>query len=204
MATCVVIASSAEVRRVVEDLLEDLGLDPLPVPSLGELLGVVKDVPVGGILLELGTSIKSSPEEKKAANEIARLYPFARFRVIGEEIRIHGDENSLEEFARRCQRSEPRVIRRETRVFRYLSVYLWRDQIPDDAEKTITINVSGGGCFIYSSRDWAIGDRVWLRMADGETAVSGTVRFWRAWGQNNGVPGIGVKFDVESSWGEAG
>jgi len=199
VATCVVIASDADVRSVIEAGLKHLGLDTRGISSLGELPAIVRDVPVGGILLELVTSLKSSAEEKEEAKEVLHLYPFARFRLVGDQINILGDGNSIEDFAARCRQAMPRVIRREARECRYLAVYLSADDGFEDAEKTVTINVSKGGCFVYSNREWRIGNCVWLRFLGQESAVSGTVRFWREWGNDEGIPGVGVKYDSAPS-----
>lgn len=192
-----VIASETYVRTVVEASLRHLGLDTRGVGSLGELAAIVRDLPVGGILLELVTSIKSSPEEKEVTNELAHVYPFARFRLVGQDIRILGEGNSLDGFAQRCLHFNPRILRREARNARHVAVYLSRKPGFEDAEKAVTINMSEGGCLVFSSREWEIGDPVWLRFPGDEIAISGTVRFWRAWG-HKGAPGIGVQFNVES------
>ena len=194
VATCVVVASSDDVRRVIAASLEDLGLDVRAVSALGELPVIVKEVAVGGILLELATSIQSSPEEKEEAHEITRLYAFARFRLLGDEVRILGAGNSLEAFAERCRQSRPRVTRREARERRHLGVYVSGDPGFEDAEKTVTIDISKGGCFVYSSREWRVGDSVWLRFPGEEADFSGTVRFWREWGNDREIPGIGIRF----------
>jgi hypothetical protein len=195
--TCVVIASDAGIRSVIEASLEPLGLHVKGLSSPGDLMGIVRDVPIGGILLELMTSIQSSPEEKEASNEFARVYPFARFRLVGHDVRILGEGNTLEAFAQRCRNFNPRILRRDIRISRNLAVYLSRDPGFEDSEKAVTINVSKGGCFVYTSRDWRIGDYVWLRLPGEEITIVATVCFWCAWGQK-GTPGIGIRFNVES------
>jgi hypothetical protein len=200
VVTCVVIALDAEVRANVEAALKPHGLEARGIASLTELRAVVTSIPVGGILLELATSIKSSPLEKEASNELLGLFPFARFRLAGQEVSILGDEKSLEEFAQRCLRFKSRIVRRTHRESRYFAVYLSPDGQFEDAEKTVTINVGSGGCFAYSSREWKIGDRVWLRLHGEETVYSGSVCFMRSWGNNSAIPGIGLKFDVTPPW----
>jgi PilZ domain-containing protein len=202
--TCVVIAGSADVRSAMEAPLRSLGLDVKGLASLGELASTLKDVQVGGILLELATAIKASPEDKEAANELMRFYPFARFRVIGEEVKVLGEEKSLEAFARQCGQFKPRGLRRETRENKHLAVYLSTDHLFDDAEEAVTINVSKGGCFVYSVREWRIGSSVWLRFLGDQVAISGNVCYWHAWGNNKVIPGIGIKFSAEPGLGQDG
>ncbi|KAA6458614.1 PilZ domain-containing protein [Acidobacteria bacterium AB60] len=200
--TCVVIANHPGVRTAMEAALASLGLQVRALSGLGELPATLKDTPVGGILLELATAIKASQQEKEAANELMRFYPFARFRVVGEEVRVLGQEKSLEAFARQCGQFTPRGVRRESRVNRNLAVYLARGSEFEDAEEAITINVSRGGCFVYSIREWKIGSVVWLRFLGDQVAISGTVCYWHAWGNNKVMPGIGIKFIVPSPFAE--
>jgi len=199
---CVVMAFDAEIRKLLEAQLRPLGLEAKGISSLGELPAVVTCTPVGGILLELATSVRSTPQEKDATHALLQLFPFARFRVTGSEVRILGDEKSLEEFALRCQQFEARIARRDSRENKYLAVYLSRDSRFEDAEKTITINVGKSGCFVYSNREWKPGETVWLRLSGDETALSGTVRYCHPWGNNKTIPGIGLQLNTTLPWAE--
>ena len=63
-------------------------------------------------------------------------------------------------------------------------------------DRTVTMNVSKGGCFIYSVDDLQSDTRLMMMFKELEeqTPILGEVR-WRAlWGEAMQIPGIGVKF----------
>jgi len=191
--TCVVIASSEDIRQILAASLHALGVDSILLESLGELPATLHESAACGILLELTSAIRATPQEKVATQEWIELFPFAKFKVIDHEIRIAG--KSLEVFVDECHEFNPRVIRKSPRRVGFLGVYLSPDGDFDTAEKTITTNISDQGYFIYSSREWTVGDRVWLRFPGNECDVCGTVRSWQQWGNNKTIPGIGVEVD---------
>jgi hypothetical protein len=51
-----------------------------------ELPTVLEKIPACGILLEVITSIKASPQAKKAIQELAEFYPFGNFKLAGNEV----------------------------------------------------------------------------------------------------------------------
>jgi hypothetical protein len=144
--------------------------------------------------LELATAITTPTWLKESTRELFELYPFAKFRVAGSQALIIGD--TLDSFASKCREFEPRRIRASVRESKSIAVYLAADETFVDAEKVVTINISDGGCFVYSAREWALGSRVWLRFPNVEAVFCGTVCSMRPWGNNKLLPGIGVKLDT--------
>jgi hypothetical protein len=194
--TCVVVASKENVRNTVAAALRSLGVEATLLASLEELPTTLEKNPACGILLEVITSIKASPQAKKATQELAEFYPFGKFKLAGNEVLILGKE-SLQSFVRDCQQFNPRTLRKDTRHSAYLAVHLCADAKFEDAEKVVTVNVSDRGCFVYSIREWSAGDRVWLRFLGDAADICGTVCAWQPWGNNKTMPGIGIKLDVE-------
>jgi hypothetical protein len=174
--------------------LKARGLDTVLLGSLGELRSTLETLPACGILLELATAITASTWLKENTRELFELYPFAKFRLTGSQALIIGD--SIDSFASKCQGFEPRRIRASIRESRFLAVYLSADETFEDAEKVVTANVSGRGCFVYSARNWALGSRVWLRFSGVEAVFCGKVCSMRPWGNNKYLPGIGVELDT--------
>jgi len=103
MTVCVVIAQREDTRNVIAASLKSLGMEVAGLASLGELPSVLEKMPVCGILLELATSIKASRPEKEATNDQLQLYPFARFKIVGKEIRVLGKGKSLATFVQHCR-----------------------------------------------------------------------------------------------------
>ena len=66
-----------------------------------------------------------------------------------------------------------------------------------DAIKTITINVSSGGCFIFAAQNWEVRDKVILLFKEltDQTPVIGDIRWTQVWGDAMQIPGIGVRFE---------
>jgi hypothetical protein len=149
IATCVVVALSEDVRDIVAAKLKSLGMEATLVASPEELPAVLEKIPACGILLEVITAIKASPDAKKAIQELSEFYPFGKFKRAGNEVLILGKE-SLQSFVHDCQQFNPRTLRRDTRHSAYLAVHLCADEKFEDAEKVVTVNVSDHGCFVYS------------------------------------------------------
>lgn len=196
IATCVVVALSDDVRNIVAAGLKSLGVEATLLASLDELPTTLEKIPACGILLEVITSIKASPQAKKAMQELAEFYPFGKFKLVGNEVLILG-KGSLNSFVHDCQQFKPRTLRKDTRNIAHLAVHLSAEGNLEDAEKVVTINVSDRGCFVYSIREWRVGDRVWLRFLGDEVDICGTVCSWQPWGNNKTMPGIGISLDIE-------
>jgi len=194
MKTCVVIASHQNPRNLMAASLKARGLDTVLLGSLGELRSTLETLPACGILLELATAITASARLKVSTQELFELYPFAKFRLAGSEALIIGD--TFDSFASRCREAEPRRIRKYPREIRFLAVYLSADETFADAEEVVTSDISDCGCFVYSARKWALGDRVWLKFPGGESVFCGEVCSMRPWGNNRYLPGIGIKLDT--------
>jgi hypothetical protein len=195
MKTCVVVALNEKTRDFIAVSLKTLEMKAVLLSSLGELRGTLGTVSVCGILLELASAITASEQDKKDTAELFELYPFAKFRLLDNTVRILGD--TLPGFVDKCRRFNPRTIRRGMREVRYLGVYLSADETFKDAEKVVTANISPGGCFVYSAREWGVGSRVWLKYFGDEAVVCGTVCSSQPWGNNKLLPGIGIRLDKD-------
>lgn len=194
MKTCVVIASSEDTRNWIGALLKARGLDAALLASLGELRGTLETIPACGILLELATAVTASTQFKENTRELFELYPFAKFRLVGNEALMIGD--TFDAFASKCREYRPRRIRACFRESRFLAVYLSADETFVDAEKVVTSDVSDRGCFVYSAREWTPGNRVWLKFPGVESVFCGNVCSVRPWGNNEFLPGVGVGLDT--------
>ena len=65
-------------------------------------------------------------------------------------------------------------------------------------ERTVTIDISKGGSFIYSVDLWNIGEKVQFvikELAD-SNPIRGEIRWTRSWGKMMEVPGIGITFET--------
>ena len=191
---CLVIANGLAVQEVVAGIVSAAGLKPLLLAGLAEMTVVMQETAISGILLETATWVRGSHQERTAAQESLNLFRCAKFRIAGNQVFIIGQ--SLEDFLEQCRRATPRPLRKGVRLVKYYPVLLSRDPDFQDAEKTSTFNVSKGGCFVWSVREWEVGARVWLHFVGEETPLTGEVRFWFPWGEGETIPGIGIRLDA--------
>jgi Tfp pilus assembly protein PilZ len=195
----VVVARDEDTQKIIASALEAEGCAVTMLSALGALPEVLKNVPVSGILIELITSTKSSSAEKQATNDLIQLYTNARFKFVDNQMRILGHGMSLEQFVSDCRTVKPKTIRKKIRKVRHIALLLAADNEFAQVEKTVTMDIGDEGCFVFSSREWGIGDRVWLRLLDNDCVLTGTVRSWQPWGNNKKMPGIGVQLDFSET-----
>ena len=196
----VVIAREAETQKAIAASLEALGSGVIVLSALGELPEVLKNTPVNGILIELITSTKSTSDEKQATNEMIQFYANARFKFVDHEMRILGHGVTLEQFVYDCKKLKPKTVRKSVRKIRHIALLLSAYGTFETAEKTVTIDISDEGCFVFTSGVWTVGDRVWLRLLDNDAVLTGTVCSWQPWGNNRKMPGIGVQLDASQNY----
>lgn len=191
----VVIANDEGKHKTIAAQLKADDINLIAISALSELPQLLKEIPVSGILLDLVTSTRSSSNDKEATNELIQLYPHAKVKIINDEVLVLGSGVSLEQFAEDCKKFKPRTIRKSERKIRHIAFLLSADSSFENYEKVVTLNISDGGCFVYSVSEWQEGDRVWLRFIDNDSVMTGVVRWWQPWGNNKKMPGIGIKFD---------
>jgi hypothetical protein len=63
-------------------------------------------------------------------------------------------------------------------------------------ERTVTINISKGGCFLFSGRDWSNTPKAWfiINELQDKTPIAGDIRWTVEWGKQMTIPGIGLSF----------
>jgi len=193
--TLVIIANSEEKQQILSAQVEAEGVGVIVLSTLAELPVLLKKVPVSGILLDLVTATKASSHEKETTNEVIQLFPYAKVKIVNNEVLILGRGVSLQQFVADCRSFKPRTIRKSERRIRYIAFLLSADSSFENYEKVVTLNIGDGGCFIYSASEWQVGDRVWLRFIDNDRVMTGVVCWWQPWGNNKKMPGIGIKFD---------
>ena len=197
MLTLVIVAKSEDALTKITAAVQADGVNTVTSRSLAELPAILKEIPISGLLLDLVTSAKSTAQEKLDTNDLLQLYPHAKVKVVGSEVRILGDSRSLEQFIEDCRSFTPRIVRRSKRLPQYIGAFLSDDGEFSTPEKAVTFNVSDEGCFVYSAGDWKVGDPVWLRFIENECVVRGSVCWLQPWGNNKKLPGVGIKFDFD-------
>lgn len=197
MPVLVIVAKNEYSLRTIASAVQAEGMTTFTSRSLAELPAILRESPISGILLDLVTSAKSTAQEKQETNDLLQLYPYAKVKVMEAGVRMLGDSRSLQQFIADCRVFPARTIRKAKRQIQYISALLSADDGFSAAEKTVTLNISDEGSFVYSANDWKVGDRVWMRFTENDCIVRGTVRWLQPWGNNKRLPGIGIKFDFK-------
>jgi hypothetical protein len=105
---------------------------------------------------------------------------------------------SIDQFIDICTEFQPKFIYQRNRESININVLIDTAPTMQTPEKTATINVSPGGCFLFNVRDdIAIGSNLWIKFHDFDnvTVVNSRVTWKREWGTSREIPGIGVRFE---------
>ena len=177
-----------------------------------ELLDSAVNNPYNGMMVDIPTKLKSLGMDKERASKIFDLFPILQliYNEKSGQIRTisSGQTNTLEAFedfiTRRCNSFKARTIRSERRKAVVFNVILskHKDISHEDDEKTVTMNISRRGCFIFSIGDWEVNNDAWfiIKELSGQTPIRGQVRWKVDWGQKMSAPGMGIEFmDISDS-----
>jgi hypothetical protein len=184
------------------------GLEVDTVTSFDDLYMALKEIPYHGVLVDLATHIKTTNVEKELARRIQEVFPVLILKWEGEgegeKIRTfsykQGRESiTLQEFIdKQCGSVQARTFRSSTRKKVTFNVTLSKEPGVKEncSTRTITIDASKGGCFVYTSEEWECFSNVWLVMNDltNHTPIMSEIRQCYKWGESMRIPGIGVTF----------
>lgn len=174
MIKLLVLAGIPETRQSFLTALENLDILFEVAFSVPEMRQKLLHTPFNGVILDVLTMVRASQKEKQFIQEISELYPTLRVRwdSLSERIRglvfgrsLNGDD-VVGDFLENCCRPWPaRTCREERRLPFHFNALLSSDGEfrEEDVEKTATLDLSEGGCFLISGRSWQKGDLVWVR-----------------------------------------
>jgi hypothetical protein len=181
-----------------------IGIEVESVATFGDLFKAMITNAYHGVMIDLVTSVKASREEKGIAQEILDVFPLIQLRWDADTNSIHTIStgsttpgNSLAHFvARECQLFQPRAVRLNVRKNIHFNVLIFRqeDGTQNHPEKSITVNISKNGCFLYSCQDWSGASDVWFVITEltDKTPIQGEIRWRQPWGKTMSIPGIGI------------
>lgn len=188
-----------QVRRVVGE--------PVIVGTVSELFSCMVREQFSGILLDVPTLVRASTGEKASLYDLLNVFPVLRVKWDPRAAtvralfydRLPKPGAGLEDFVRsQCAAFAPRSIRRGERIPLHCNVMVSnsRDFPPSSLIRTVTLNVSAGGCFLIGAGPWARGRRLWLRIVELEdqSPIEVEIRWGKEWGESLGIPGAGVRF----------
>lgn len=203
------VSRSASRTQLYREALDARGISCLAISELKEVALLASGTPLSGILLDMPVLIKASPGDKTATEDILKALPSAYLNIAPatDSIKLltandtQGIAKSVDEFAELCKGFTPRLVRPKDRYPLHLQALLMTTA-QDSPERTVTLNVSPKGCFLFSANpEWQLEQQVSIQFIDlADTApVIATICWLRLWGTGkHHIPGIGVNFTTIS------
>ena len=202
------VAEAGLARAAYLEILRDLDVEVDCIASPDEMTGVLVDAAYSGLLVDVPTMIRCECVDKNRITRIMNRFPVLRLMYNPKYGGIRGlsqggtmrDNRDLTEFVLyECVPFSPRSIRVAQRMDVTFNVLLLDDitRSEVEAERTVTVDVSEHGCFVYTVRDWPLHSPAWLVVNEFEdkTPIKLRVRWWRSWGESQRMPGVGTSFE---------
>ncbi|MBF0610331.1 MAG: PilZ domain-containing protein [Magnetococcales bacterium] len=160
-----------------------------------------------GVLIDMPTKIKAPHEEKDLVNEVLERFPVIQLGWDANSGNIRSfyygqckGAGRIQDFiTNECRRFVPARARFEKRLPITFNVQLLSigERLQPVNERTVTINVSRGGCYIYYLDEWNVGEKVAMRLKElaDSPPITGVVRWGIHWGVSMKIPGFGISFE---------
>ena len=202
----ILVSREGEAKTAYLKELDSLRVMVDAVPSIDELIQKMCANPYNGVLVDLVTFIKTPREEKAKVQDVLGQFPVVQLKWDMATHRIStlyygqafGEGNLRDFIQNECGRFNARTVRVGLRRSVHLNAVVSRciDFEKEPPICTVTINISSGGCFLYSLEKWDIGMPVWLKFKElmDDKPIQGEVRWSIPWGERSIIPGIGVHY----------
>lgn len=189
------------------EVLQRVGVEMEIVPSLDMVGALFPLSAYNGLLVDVPTMIRAGSVEKALLQDLLVNIPTLRLRwdASAKSIRAlttrrqpQGAGTLASFLIEVCGTFPARRIRSHPRLVINYPVLLspQADFPAAETQKSMTINVSRGGCFVFSTTEWFPGQTVWLQIrgiAD-PAPIGAEVRWQQMWGGKDRAPGIGLEF----------
>lgn len=200
------VAERGEARSAYVEVLEKLGVDYDCIASPDEMTVTLINGVYNGLLVDVPTMIRCECDGKNRITHIMERFPVLRLIYNPQFGGIRGlamggtikDNRDLGEFILdECVPFAARSIRVAERKEIVFNVLLLKDLEQERVERTVTIDVSEHGCFVFSVDHWDVSSPAWLVINEFEdkTPIELKVRWCGRWGEGMRLPGIGASFE---------
>lgn len=204
------VAEDGEARLAYSDVLSEMDVEFDCVASPDDMTDSLVNGDYNGLLVDVPTMIRCECEDKNRITRIMQSFPVLRLMHNPQFGGIRGlaqggtirDNRDLREFIiDECVPFTPRSIRVAERKEVVFNVLLLQDLKGEEAERTVTINASEHGCFVFSVNRWEVASPAWLVVNEFEdkTPIELKVRWCGKWGNQMRFPGIGASFESMSA-----
>lgn len=185
--------------------LEPFGIQIDIIESPARLFTKMTATAYNGLLVDLKTKVKASDRAKAVIHDAVDQIPVVQLKWDQKSNLVRSfhfgrsrNSGTLESFINEeCRQFEARPLRRSARRPAHFNIRLRKSgETPETGPiLTVTVNVSIGGCFVYTIGDYEIDSRITMvfeELSD-QTPVAGIVRWKRPWGESMQIPGIGIQ-----------
>ncbi len=202
----IVIVQEGDARQAYLAELESIDVEVSLISSFIEIQTLLSEDSYNGVVVDLKTKMKATADEKELALDLLEQFPFAQLNLeikTGTIKLLCYDQmmnvRTLKDFVDIvCTSFIPRAIRLHARKENNFNILLSRtsDFPENETEHTVTIDISKGGCFIYSIGNWEINTNVQIVINEinDRSPILCEVRRVVKWGEAMKIPGIGVQF----------
>ena len=197
------IAQNDNARQQYLNALEKCAVQVFVSESFQDLSPEICNQSYHGIFLDLQTKMKAIKADRNYVYGLVANFPVCQLKIndqTGEINCIHNSQKfgdtMLDFINNECKYIVPRMIRSDTRKEIHFNVILYRCKNKILPEFSATVNISKGGCFIFSTRDWEEGNDVWIQIKElkNNELICGKIRHVVRWGKSMRFPGISVEF----------
>jgi Tfp pilus assembly protein PilZ len=200
------VSSKENVKQAYLEAVKDLGINVQSFSTVKELYYAMITIPFNGMIVDQETRLKAQKGEQKLMDVLVDIFPSIRLSLDEKTGVItayysgqHESGESLEGFIlNECRTFIARTIRMDVRMGINFNVILSRDCnfFEKDIIRTVTMNFSKGGCFVYSVDDWDRSMNVWIKIneLESDAPILSEVRWVIPWGRSMQIPGIGIEF----------
>jgi hypothetical protein len=196
-----------EIRKIYLKLAAEINIECEVVHSFEQFYKNRKGQHYSGLLVDIVSSIRASAFDRAKLADLMEVYPSLRLRwdPVEENIRTYmtgagtGQRITLKQFVETyCQTFKARSLRFNVRKELCCNVLCssYADVADELVLKSVTIDLSIGGCFLFSTQRHSTGSILWLRFIDliDNAPIQVEVLWGREWGKTMSLPGVGVRF----------
>lgn len=207
MPRLLIVSGTPETAAHYRTAMEQRGAACEMTHSVADMFEILLRIPFNGLVLDVPTAIKATEKEKALLQDLSDVYPTLRVRWDARAGQIRGlllgqtlnGADPVGDFMDRFCRSRPaRTCRKNKRYQLHFNALLSSEETVREgrAEKVFTVDISEGGCYLFSSRSWENRDVAWVRFIElsDPTPIRLEVRRCVRWGEGLQIPGIGAQF----------
>ncbi len=203
----ILVSQEGAPREAYLNALKQLDVEVDAVSTFSEIYKSLSANYYSGVLVDFKTKMKGRGNERDLANDVLDQFPFVQLKFEEETGEIRSlyagqtvGSGTMESFIdEECRPMEARRIRLDTRSNIHFNIIIsaLSDGSGKEIDRTVTIDVSKGGCFIYTTCELEIGTRLKMifKELENEKPIIGEVRWMKPWGEEMRIPGAGIKFD---------